>query len=99
MPAVVSRRYGTMQGLQGNKSGEKVWAMFGAAGSPRRCRKTPEAPRPRLNRFDESELLQGGYAVVQADFLDDLAVFEAEHSRTGEAHFPASRSRQRSNQE
>jgi len=58
-----------------------------------------EAPRPASCCVDDSELLQGGHAVVQADFLNDLAIFEAEHGRAGEAHYLAGRRRQRSNEE
>src|SRR5258708_10974721 len=61
--------------------------------------KDTEAPRPASCCVDKSELLQGGHAVVQADFLNDLAIFEAEHGRAGEVHFPAGRGRQRSNEE
>jgi hypothetical protein len=61
--------------------------------------KDMEAPCPASCCVDESELLQGAHAVVQADFLNDLAIFEAEHGRAGEAHFPAGRRRQRTNEE
>src|SRR2546426_5131683 len=45
---------------------------------------------------DESELLEGGHAIIEADFFNDLAIFEPQHGRAGEMHLPACRGRQRS---
>ncbi len=65
----------------------------------RRSRKILQAPRLRTRCLDKSELLQGGHAVIQADFFNDPAVFELKYGRAGEAHFPAGRGRQRSDEE
>src|SRR5262245_36740928 len=46
-------------------------------------------------RGDEPELLQGSHAVVQSDFLGDLAVLHFQHGRSGETHLPAGRCGQR----
>ena len=41
----------------------------------------------RLNGTNETELCKGGYAVIQPDLFDDLAVFEPKHGRSCEMHF------------
>ena len=48
-----------------------------------------------LDCCDESELLEGSHAIIEADLFNDLAVFEPQHGRAGEMHLPASRCRQR----
>src|SRR2546429_3428016 len=45
-------------------------------------------------RAQDVELLQGGRAVVQADLFRDLAVLDAEHGNSREAHFPTGSCRQ-----
>ena len=35
---------------------------------------------------EEAELLQGRYAIVKTDFLEDLSVPEFQHGRAGEFH-------------
>jgi len=47
---------------------------------------------------NEPELLQRRHAIIEPDFLLDLAVRDAQHSRAGEAHLPAGRGRQRSDE-
>src|SRR3981081_2870537 len=65
----------------------------------------PGARHPSVSRdFDssclyETELLQRGHPVIQADFFDNLAVPKTQHRRTGEMHLSPRRRRQRSNQE
>src|SRR6202171_595461 len=44
--------------------------------------------------LDEPELHQGCDAVIKADFLDDLAVLELQHGRSGELHLATGVSRQ-----
>ena len=46
-------------------------------------------PRPESRCLHQRELRQCRHAIVQADFLDDLAILEAQHGRAGEKHFPA----------
>src|SRR4029077_7431837 len=43
----------------------------------------------RSGGLQQTELRERGDAVVQADFLDDLAVLETQHRRSGEAHLEA----------
>src|SRR6266550_8719008 len=57
------------------------------------------ADRERLRGADETELLQGGDAVVEADFLDDFSVLELQHGDASEFHLAAGISRQGSHQE
>jgi hypothetical protein len=47
---------------------------------------------------DEAELLEGGHAIIEANFFHDLAVLEPQHGRAGEMHRPARRGRQRAEQ-
>src|SRR6185295_3212974 len=49
--------------------------------------------------FDQSELHQGSYPIVQTDLLRDPAFFDSKYGRAGEPHLSAGRSRQRSRQE
>jgi hypothetical protein len=42
-----------------------------------------------LSCTQDAELLQRGCAIVQADFLGDLAILQAKHCRSREPHFPA----------
>src|SRR5215468_1983594 len=51
-----------------------------------------------LDGCDESELLEGGHAIIEADLFNDLTVCEPEHSRAGEMHLPPGRGRQCSEQ-
>src|SRR6185437_7138802 len=54
----------------------------------------------RLRRFPEqAELRQGCDAVVETDFLDDLAVPELQHGGPRETHLAAAVGRQASDQE
>jgi hypothetical protein len=46
-----------------------------------------DATLGRLNSTNETELCEGGYAVIQPDLFDDLAVFEPKHGRSREMHF------------
>src|ERR1700736_87643 len=56
-------------------------------------------PQPALcDRFDEPELRQGRNSVIEADFLDDLAVLELKGGRSGELHLATGVGRQRSHQ-
>ena len=43
--------------------------------------------------------MQGGHAIVQTDFLRDLAVFDPKHRRSRELHLPARRRWQRPHEE
>lgn len=52
-----------------------------------------------LGLLDQTKLLEGGYAVVQSDLLGNLAVFNAEHRRSREVHFPPRRGAKRSDEE
>ena len=47
---------------------------------------------------DESELLEGGHAIIEANLFHDLAVVEPQHGRAGKMHCPARRGRQRAKQ-
>jgi hypothetical protein len=49
--------------------------------------------------FQDAELLQRGRAVVEANFLGNLAVFDTQHCRSGEPHLPARRRRERADEE
>src|ERR1700738_999680 len=48
---------------------------------------------------DEAELLQGRYAIVKTDFLEDLSILEFQHGRARKFHLAAGVGRQRSRQE
>src|ERR1700738_2938723 len=48
---------------------------------------------------DEAKLLQGRYAIVKTDFLEDLSILEFQHGRACEFHLAAGVGRQRSRQE
>src|ERR1700681_2580750 len=48
---------------------------------------------------DEAELLQGRYAIVKTDFLEDLSILEFQHGRAREFHLAAGVGGQRSRQE
>ena len=48
----------------------------------------------RSNGTNETQLREGGYAVIQPDLFDDLAVFEAKHGRSRETHFATGGGRQ-----
>ena len=52
------------------------------------------ADRERLRGADETELLQGGDAIVEADFLDDFSVLELQHGGASEFHLAAGIGRQ-----
>src|SRR5215468_12564249 len=51
-----------------------------------------------LDCLDESELLEGGHPIIEADLFNDLALLEPQHGRASEMHLPARRCRQRSHQ-
>src|SRR5258708_27388754 len=53
----------------------------------------------RLRGADETELLQGGDPIVQADFLKDFSVLEFQDGRAGECHLATGIGRQRAHQE
>ena len=56
-------------------------------------------PRPALcGRLDEPELGQGRNSIIEADFLDNLAVLELKDGRSSELHFATSVGRKRSHQ-
>jgi len=46
----------------------------------------------------QAELLKRSHSIIQADFLCNLAVFDAKHGRSGEAHLPAGRRGERTDQ-
>ena len=46
---------------------------------------------------DEAELRESGNAVVQSEFLDELAVLQAQHGGPGEVHLAAADSTGRCN--
>src|SRR5262249_56698551 len=50
-------------------------------------------------RLDQPKLVQRGQAIVEADFLDDLAVDHFQHCGAGEVHLPAGRSGETADQE
>lgn len=52
-----------------------------------------------LRRAHQTQLLECGYAVIQANFLDDPAALEPRHNRPGKLHFPAGNGWQRSGEE
>src|SRR5215510_10011039 len=51
-----------------------------------------------LGCTQDAELLQRGGAVVQPDFLGDLAILHTQHGRSREVHFPAGGRRKRADQ-
>ncbi|HLZ59655.1 MAG TPA: hypothetical protein VKR06_22120 [Ktedonosporobacter sp.] len=53
----------------------------------------------RSDGTSEAKLLEGGHAIVQTNFLYDLAVFNPKHRCAGESHLSASGGFQRSNEE
>src|ERR1700712_3759501 len=53
----------------------------------------------RSGRTDKTQLRKRAHAIVQADFLNDLAIPKLQDSRTGEAHRPPRRRRQAAGQE
>src|SRR5258708_4243678 len=48
---------------------------------------------------DKAELLQGRYAIVKTDFLEDPSILEFQHGRARKFHLAAGVGRQRSRQE
>src|SRR5258708_40176503 len=55
--------------------------------------------RLRSNGLDQAELGERSDAVVETDFLDDLAVLETQYRRAAEVHLPAGLGRQRADEE
>ena len=53
----------------------------------------------QLGSLQDAELGQARDAVIEADFLDDLAVLEAQHRGAGEVHLPAGLCGQRTDEE
>ena len=49
----------------------------------------------RSGSFQNAKLLERGHPVVETNFLCDLAILDAKHSRAGEPHLSARRCRER----
>ena len=54
--------------------------------------------RRESGRFNQSELGQGGYAVIKAYLLDNLAIEDLQHRRAAKAHLATRGGRETANQ-